>query len=50
MEELTKAVKAVLANKKLLEEELEVGEFGGLIDGVTKRCVASLIEDFLWGE
>ena len=48
-EEFEKAVKAIRENVGVLKSREEFMEFDKLISGVEKKCVASLIEDFLWG-
>ena len=48
--DLEKAVKAIHERVEELRGKEEFREFDKLITGVEKKCVASLIEDFFWGD
>ena len=49
-EEFKKAVEAVQARAQELEEIPGLGMFGKLFQGMVMKSVASLAEDYLWGE
>ena len=47
---LERAVKNVQQRVKHLKGKEEFAEFGRIIDGMEKKCIATLIEDFYWGD
>lgn len=48
-EDFKKAVEALQARAKELEEAGVLGDFDKLLKGMVVKGVASLIEDYLWG-
>ena len=48
--DLEEAVKAVHEQVEELRGKEEFRGFDKLITGVEKKCVASLLEDFFWGD
>jgi len=49
-ENLEKAVKAIRERVEELRGKEEFRDLDKLIAGVEKKCVASLVEDFFWGD
>ena len=49
-EEFKKAVEAIQARAKELEEIEGIGNFEKLFHGMVMKSVASLAEDYLWSE
>ena len=48
--DLEKAVKDVLEKVEVLKGKEEFRGLEKLVDGVGKKCIATLIEDFYWGD